>query len=457
VQLAMGNVHFEASRYGRESAATYYTLSSALSPAGALIGTGPRFTDSASLAADVPGAEYDHESFLRATRAVPPAVRMPQASRTAPDSAALATPGPPAYLVKHDGAHYKYPAASGFSIAANLRTDWSKTLPGNDSPGPGAHGGHTALPKPTARASLFCKQPAASEFVWSVLRGLLQHTPETTAVRCPTRDSSCKPAKALQNDLECMQDAVRVQATSGTPRWAAPSPWRSPASPRNPGPASTSNRVTCTPPRRRGPRFRSAVATASRRKRTHRAGSGGCRARTRPRSRSGALPHLSHRCCCCVSPDEALAVCQAHPSCLLAALLAQAPRCVAQAGLASAAMNKIAESACRFFSHSQSEAGAGAESPGVGRVNLSNQVGHGRSAQLLKQYTGKMARSMRAREAKVFVSRAHAAGCAGGDSPGPAQYSPKETLWDGATSKFKSAGGCAFGTATRPGLAKIAF
>ena len=95
----------------------------------------------------------------------------------------------------------------------------------------------------------------------------------------------------------------------------------------------------------------------------------------------------------------------------------------------------------------------------MGRCNLSQQVGHGRNAQLLKQYTGKMARSLRQREQKVFISRMHAATGTPVDaeSPGPGRYAPKTTLWDDCTSKFSRRGGSAFGTSQRAPLAKIAF
>ena len=58
----------------------------------------------------------------------------------------------------------------------------------------------------------------------------------------------------------------------------------------------------------------------------------------------------------------------------------------------------------------QSSAATGHDSPGPGGRDLSQKVGHGKSAALLKAYSGKMARSVREREQKVLISRAHTTG-----------------------------------------------
>ena len=96
----------------------------------------------------------------------------------------------------------------------------------------------------------------------------------------------------------------------------------------------------------------------------------------------------------------------------------------------------------------QSEAVRGRDSPGTGSVNLSSKVGHGRNANLLKLYSGKMARSTRQHEGKLLISRGHSQATAGCDSPGPAQYMPKE---------FGHNSGFSFGTSERKSLAKVAF
>lgn len=135
-----------------EYTAALYDLPSTLSPHGPRIGTAARFGD---VTAVTPGAAYDHESFLPSTVALAPAHGMPKALRNSSPDAGFETPGPPAYLVKKDAAHYRYSARGGYSIAANLRTDFTRCGPGNDSPGPGAHGGHRDFSTPDA-----CARPA---------------------------------------------------------------------------------------------------------------------------------------------------------------------------------------------------------------------------------------------------------------------------------------------------------
>ena len=151
VQLCMGNTHFESINYGKESAGTYYDIPTTLGTTGGYIGTSPRLCGDASAhSAVTPGAQYNHEAFLRATAADTPAFTMPRSQREQASNASLASPGPPAYLIKRDVAHYRFGQPARFSIAANLRTDWAATAPGNDSPGPGAHGGHTTFSEPDA-------------------------------------------------------------------------------------------------------------------------------------------------------------------------------------------------------------------------------------------------------------------------------------------------------------------
>jgi hypothetical protein len=111
---------------------------------------------------------------------------------------------------------------------------------------------------------------------------------------------------------------------------------------------------------------------------------------------------------------------------------------------------------CRFYSHCQAQSLTGLDGPGTGQFNLSGVSGSGKSIQLLKMYTGKMARAGRDKDEKLYVSRKHASGM-GLDSPGPAKYAPKLSIWDDSTSRYSRHGGCAFGKSVRPPLARVVF
>ena len=141
---------FESS--GNASLGAIYEIPSTFGKAGAVIGSAPRMPDTSEVQR-TPGPQYDPSMFLCASTANVHAGGMTKAPRDVSSSAALATPGPPAYLIKKDTAHYRYPASGGFSMAANLRTDFTVVGPGNDSPGPAAHGGHTTFSAPGANAS----------------------------------------------------------------------------------------------------------------------------------------------------------------------------------------------------------------------------------------------------------------------------------------------------------------
>ena len=112
---------------------------------------------------------------------------------------------------------------------------------------------------------------------------------------------------------------------------------------------------------------------------------------------------------------------------------------------------------CRFYSAMQAKSMVGREGPGTGQFDLSGTVGHGKNPKLLKQYTGKMTRTGRAKDQKRFISSGHVADMQGGDSPGPGRYAPRTAMWDDATSKFGRSGGCAFGKSQRPPLARVLF
>jgi hypothetical protein len=152
LQVCMGGKEFETVRYGTESAARYYDMPSSLNQLGAAISNSPRF-HSHAFQGESPGAQYDHESFLRASRADVAAFTMPKAIRANQSNTNMHSPGAPAYLIKRDAAHYRFPASSGFSMAANLRTDWAAIAPGNESPGPGTYSVQKSFGKPDIRAS----------------------------------------------------------------------------------------------------------------------------------------------------------------------------------------------------------------------------------------------------------------------------------------------------------------
>jgi hypothetical protein len=109
----------------------------------------------------------------------------------------------------------------------------------------------------------------------------------------------------------------------------------------------------------------------------------------------------------------------------------------------------------------QAAADVGHETITATLANLQGQSATGKEIGVVKKYVGKMARSGRADEAKMIVSRFHAKFCVGRHSPGPAQYSPERALSSEAQSCYRHHGGFSFGKEERPltkqGLAKIAF
>ena len=151
MQLCLGSKTFECARYGTESPARFYDAASTLSPVSAPMARAPRFRAPAAHEA-TPAADYDHSTFLSASRAVAAGTTMPKAQRVPPPSTSLESPGAPAYLIKRDAAHYRYSTAGGRSMAA--RTDWAGGARGGDVPGPGAYDVATGISKPDVRACL---------------------------------------------------------------------------------------------------------------------------------------------------------------------------------------------------------------------------------------------------------------------------------------------------------------
>lgn len=149
MQLSLGSKAFECARYGTESPATFYDAPSSLNAMGAAIARAPRFRDAAAHDA-TPAADYDHSRFISAGKAVASGTTMPKALRAPPPSTSLESPGAPAYLIKRDAAHYRYPAAGGRSLGA--RTDWAGCAAGCDVPGPGAYDVAKGISNPDLRA-----------------------------------------------------------------------------------------------------------------------------------------------------------------------------------------------------------------------------------------------------------------------------------------------------------------
>lgn len=107
----------------------------------------------------------------------------------------------------------------------------------------------------------------------------------------------------------------------------------------------------------------------------------------------------------------------------------------------------------------QAEADMGHETNIATLANLHGLSSTGKEIAVVKKYVGRIARSGRADEAKLLVSRFHNKTCVGSHSPGPAQYSPQRALTSEAQSSYRHHGGFTFGKAERAkaGQAKITF